>query len=194
MEIDEHLKYTLCVSIHPNAESMAPSLTPPLPACNSTPAREPASPWSRAGRPTTSCNRRKEPEEHKKRRQGNRARHEKNPATQRRKRKRKTNPFHTQTNPFSASPQPPNPRVSTTRKKKDLPSSSHDRTCFANHVPGERRLGAGRENISSVVPYICAGGLGKAAVNLGPLLSFVLSILLFVQSGWAGLEVTLGLA
>ena len=37
---------------------MRVSLTPLL-ACNSTLAPEPANPWSRAGRPTTSCNRRK---------------------------------------------------------------------------------------------------------------------------------------
>lgn len=61
MEIDEHLKYTLYVM--PISQHTKPKRTIPAntqsPACNSTPAPEPASLWSPAGHPTTSCNRRK---------------------------------------------------------------------------------------------------------------------------------------
>ena len=56
MEIDEHLKYTLYVTAIHLLQTMQLSLIP-IPACNSTLAPEPANPWSRAGRPTTSCNR-----------------------------------------------------------------------------------------------------------------------------------------
>lgn len=56
MEIDEHLKYTLCVTAFRPLQLFHPSLTP-ISACNSTLVPEPANPWSRAGRPTTSCNR-----------------------------------------------------------------------------------------------------------------------------------------
>jgi hypothetical protein len=55
MEIDEHLKYTLYVTAIHSSPEMRLSLTF-ISACNSTHAPEPANPWSRAGRPTTSCN------------------------------------------------------------------------------------------------------------------------------------------
>lgn len=55
MEIDEHLKYTLYVFTFISWPLMELPLTP-NPACNSTPAPEPASPWSPAEHPTTSCN------------------------------------------------------------------------------------------------------------------------------------------
>ena len=52
MEIDEHLKYTLYVSAA--FRSTRTSLMRSL-AYNSTPAREPANPWSLAEHQTTSC-------------------------------------------------------------------------------------------------------------------------------------------
>lgn len=56
MEIDEHLKYTLYDSLAPRDHVCPPlQLTKWLTAYNSTPALEPANPWSPAELPTTSC-------------------------------------------------------------------------------------------------------------------------------------------
>lgn len=56
MEIDEHLKYTLYVLLH--IANLQNCVLTHSPACNSTLAHAPVSPWSRAARQTTSCERR----------------------------------------------------------------------------------------------------------------------------------------
>ncbi|OCT44489.1 Serine/threonine-protein phosphatase PP2A catalytic subunit [Cladophialophora carrionii] len=53
MEIDEHLKYTLYVPLLP-PKTLLRALTYDSSACNSTHVPGPGSPWSAAGRPTTS--------------------------------------------------------------------------------------------------------------------------------------------